>query len=72
MELKWEMTAIIGILMIAVCILLHQNSPVDSRYIISSLSDIDRVIHTKGKNYLHPQKIEQIIRLLQGDCANDW
>ena len=50
-------------------ILLHQNSPVDSKYIISSLSDIDKVIHTKGKNYLQPQAIEQIIALLQGDCA---
>lgn len=46
-------------------ILLHQNSPVDSGYIISSLSDIDRVIHTKGKNHLHPKAIEQIITLLQ-------
>ena len=46
-------------------ILLHQNSPVDSGYIISSLSDIDRAIHTKGKNHLHPKTIEQIITLLQ-------
>ncbi|MEY8393076.1 nuclease-related domain-containing protein [Lachnospiraceae bacterium 45-W7] len=48
-------------------ILLHQNSPVDSGYIISSLSDIDKAIHTKGKNYLHPKEIEQIIALLQRD-----
>ncbi len=48
-------------------ILLHQNSPVDSGYIISSLSDIDRVIHTKGNNHLHPKEIEQIITLLQRD-----
>ena len=46
-------------------ILLHQNSPVDSGYIISSLSDIDRAIHTKGKNYLQPKEIDQIIMLLQ-------
>lgn len=48
-------------------ILLHQNSPVDSEYIISGLSDIDRAIHTKGKNHLHPKEIERIITLLQRD-----
>lgn len=50
-------------------ILLHQNSPVDSGYIISSLSDIDRAIHTKGKNHLHPKVVEQIIALLQWDAS---
>lgn len=50
-------------------ILLHQNSPVDSGYIISSPSDIDRAIHTKGKNHLHPKEIEQIIALLQRDVG---
>lgn len=49
-------------------ILLHQNSPVDSGYIISSLSDIDSAIHTKGKNRLHPKEIEQILTLLQQDA----
>ena len=48
-------------------ILLHQNSPVDSGYVISSLSDIDRAVHTEGKNYLHPKDMEQIISLLQRD-----
>ena len=50
-------------------ILLHQNSPVDSGYIISSLSDIDRAIHTKGKNHLQPKETEQIIALLQQDAS---
>ncbi len=50
-------------------ILLHQNSPVDSGYIISSLSDIDRAIHTKGKNDLPPKAIEQVITLLQQDVS---
>lgn len=50
-------------------ILLHQNSPVDSGHVISSLSDIDRVIHTKGKNHLHSKEIGQIITLLQRDVA---
>ncbi len=48
-------------------ILLHQNSPVNSGYIISSLSDIDRAVHTEGKNHLRPNEIEQIIALLQRD-----
>ena len=50
-------------------ILLHQNSPVDSEYIISSLSDIDRAIHIKGKNNLHPKEIEQIIARLRWDVG---
>lgn len=50
-------------------ILLHQNSPVESGYVISSLSDIDRAIHTEGKNHLHPGEIGQIITLLQRDAG---
>lgn len=50
-------------------ILLHQNSPVDSRYIISGLSDIDSGIHTKGKNDLHPREAEQIVTLLQREVS---
>lgn len=50
-------------------ILLHQNSPVDSECIISSLSDIDRAIHTKGKNLLHSKETEQIVALLQRDVS---
>ena len=49
-------------------ILLHQNSPVDSGYVISSLSDIDRAVHTEGKNRLRPKDMEQIITLLQRDA----
>lgn len=50
-------------------ILLHQNSPVDSGYVISSLSDIDRAIHTEGKKHLHPKEIRQFITLLQRGAA---
>ncbi len=53
-------------------ILLHQNSSVDSGYIISSPSDIDRAIHTKGKKYLHPKEIEQITILLQRNHSADF
>ena len=45
-------------------ILLHGNSPVTSEYILSSISDIDRVIHTPGRNRLSRQDIEEIIKLL--------
>ena len=31
-------------------ILLQGNSPVDSEYILSSLGDIDKAIHTRGRN----------------------
>ena len=50
-------------------ILLRQNSPVDSGLVISGLSDIDRAIHTEGKNHLHPKEIGQIITLLQRDAG---
>ena len=50
-------------------ILLHQNSPVDSGLVISSLSDIDKAIHTEGKKRLHPKEIGQIITLLQRDAG---
>ena len=46
------------------------GAKVDSGYIISGLSDIDRAIHTKGKNDLHPKVIEQIIMLLKGMGIN--
>lgn len=52
-------------------ILLHQNSPVDSRYVISSLSDIDRAVHTEGKNHLRSKEIEQIVTLLQRDAGQE-
>lgn len=50
-------------------ILLHQNSPVDSGLVIFGLSDIDRAIHTEGKNHLRPKEIGQIITLLQRDAG---
>ena len=50
-------------------ILLNQNSPVESECIIFSLLDIDRAVHTEGKNHLLPKEIEQIIALLQRDVG---
>ncbi len=50
-------------------ILLNQNSPVESECIIFSLLDIDRAVHTEGKNHLLPKEIEQIITLLQRDVG---
>lgn len=45
-------------------ILLQDNSPIDSEYILSSVSDIDRVIHTRGKNRLSQKDVEQIIHIV--------
>lgn len=40
------------------------SSPVDSNYILTSVSDIDRAIHTPGKKLLNNNTIETIKRLL--------
>lgn len=45
-------------------LLIQGNSPVDSKYILSSLSDIDAAIHTFGRNRLNAQTIESIRKLL--------
>lgn len=45
-------------------ILLQGNSPVDSEYILSSLGDIDRAIHTRGRNRLDLRTVEAVAKLL--------
>ena len=45
-------------------ILLHGNSPVESEYMLNSVSDIDRAIHTKGRRMLDEKTVESITRLL--------
>lgn len=45
-------------------IFIHDNSPVNSKYIIS-LDDIDRVIHTQGKNKLTNEQVEKISGVIQ-------
>lgn len=45
-------------------IFIHDNSPVNSKYIIS-LDDIDRVIHTQGKNKLTNEQVEKISNIIQ-------
>lgn len=44
--------------------ILGAESPVDSKYMLSSLADIDRAIHTPGKRRLTPNTVESIINLL--------
>ena len=44
--------------------LLQQNSPVASEYVLSSVKDIDRAIHTSTKNRLTKKDTEEIIKLL--------
>ena len=45
-------------------LLLHGNSPVESDYILSSIQDIDKAIHTPNRNRLTQKNIEEISKLL--------
>ena len=44
--------------------LLEGNSPIDSKYVLSNASDIDRVIHTTARTRLNPKTISKIVKLL--------
>lgn len=44
--------------------MLYGNSPVESKYIISELNDIGKVIHTPGRSYLTSKQIDEICKLL--------
>lgn len=45
--------------------LIHGNSPIQSSYILSNSQEIDRTIHTLGRNRLSKQQTEAISKLLQ-------
>ena len=45
-------------------LLLQGNSPVESNYILSSIRDIDKAIHTPNRNRLTQKNIEEISKLL--------
>lgn len=45
-------------------ILLHGNCPVKSDYVLSSVADIDRVIHTPGRSRLNKATVDAIAKLL--------
>ena len=45
-------------------LLLRRNSPVNSSYILSSIDDIDKAIHTPGRTRLNNSTIETIAKLL--------
>ncbi len=45
-------------------ILLHGNSPVQSEYMLTSVADIDRVIHTPDRRMLDAKTLEKINELL--------
>ena len=45
--------------------LLRGGSPVESQYILSSVDDIDRAIHTFGRNRLDKKTVENIVKLLE-------
>lgn len=46
-------------------LLVQGNSPVQSTYILSSIDDIDRAIHTPGRNRLTKTQVENIVKLIQ-------
>ena len=45
-------------------ILVENNSPVESDYVLSDVNDVDVAVHTPDRERLTPQKIEKISRLL--------
>lgn len=46
-------------------LLIQGNSPVRSTCVLSSISDIDKAIHTPVRNRLSKQQVESIVKLLQ-------
>ncbi|MFR5864073.1 MAG: nuclease-related domain-containing protein [Acutalibacteraceae bacterium] len=46
-------------------LLFNGNSPIQSKYILSSVKDIEQVIHTTGKNELTKKQVENIAKILQ-------
>lgn len=45
-------------------ILLHNNSPVQSEYMLTSIADIDRAIHTADRRMLDAKTVEKVSELL--------
>ncbi len=45
-------------------ILIHGNSPVQSKYLLENIEDIDRAIHTFGRNRLSKNTVESIRKML--------
>lgn len=46
-------------------LLVNGNSPIQSKYILSSVKAIEQVIHTTGKNELTKKQVENIAKILQ-------
>lgn len=44
--------------------LTNNNSPVESEYMLNDIYDIDRVIHSQGRNILTKKQIENIVSIL--------
>lgn len=45
--------------------MLQNNSPVESSHVLNSVEEIDRAIHTQGRNLLDTKLIESIVQLLE-------
>ena len=50
--------------------LLQGNSPVSSRYVLTSDTDIDRALHTAGRTQLCSDRVRAIVRLLTGEIED--
>lgn len=46
-------------------IMLRGNSPVDSEYVLTTVYDIERAIHTPARQMLNAQTVERILQLLE-------
>ena len=46
-------------------LLTQGNSPVDRPCVLSSIADIDRAVHTSGKNRLTKQQVDSIANLIR-------
>lgn len=53
-----------GVLREGYVILIRSNSPVQSTYILQSVEDIDRAIHTFKRNHLSRDTVESIKKML--------
>ena len=54
----------IGVWIDGYAFLLDANSPVDNKYILSNKNEIDKAIHTPGRQRLDSRTVEAIVKLL--------
>ena len=52
-------------------LLLQDNSPIKNESVLGNKKDIDKAIHTFGRNRLNKQNVDSIRRILSA-CGNEW